>query len=261
MATIRRIEAAARQEHLRQQAAYELYWRNRIFIALRKQKKPLLQSIKANGLLTAYVGVELLIKPDELQKVLTRLYEGIVPVEAEKAYKQYLQQKAGFGYSQEWMNSLKEWLNTFLYDMIRRITYTTKKTILAIIAKGIEAGDSYDDIIDQITATGFDRTRAATIARTETNRAMGWAKYDAISKLPYPADVVWIAARDKRTRGAEGDDKADHFHMMGQKVQYMQPFTDPRSGAQMLFPGDISMGAQAKDTVNCRCTIASRRRT
>lgn len=261
MATLRRIEAAARQEHLRQQAAYELYWRNRIFIAIRKQKKPLIQSIKANGLLSAYAGINLLIKPDEVQKVLTRLYEGIVPVEAEKAYKQYLQQKAGFGYSQSWMDSLKEWLNSFLYDMITRITDTTKRLILDIIAKGIEAGDSYDDIINQISATGFDRTRAATIARTETNRAMGWAKYDAIGKLPYPADVVWIAARDKRTRGADGDDKADHYHMMGQKVAYMQPFTDPRSGAQLLFPGDVSMGAAAKDVCNCRCTIASRRRT
>jgi len=108
----------------------------------------------------------------------------------------------------------------------------------------------------------LDKVRAAAIARTESNRAMGWAKYDSISKLPYPADVVWISARDKRTRGAEGDDKADHYDMAKANgaIPYMQPFIDPVSGAKLLFPGDVSLGAAAVDTVNCRCTIAARRR-
>jgi len=48
--------------------------------------------------------------------------------------------------------------------------------------------------------------------------------------------------------------------MMGLKVEYMQPFTDPVNGDRLLFPGDVSLGATAKSVVNCRCTIAARRR-
>ena len=259
MPKIRNSEAVQRVRHLQQQKAYEVFWRGKIMWALRKQKAPLIKAAKEQGLLSAYTGMDQLIKPDAITNVLERMYKGIVPKEAETYYREALQTK-GMGFSFNWLASLQDWLNSFLYDMITNMTEYTKRTILKIIAQGLEDGISYDDIIKQIEATGLDKVRAAAIARTESNRAMGWAKYDSISKLPYPADVVWIAARDKRTRGAEGDDKADHYHMQGLKVQYMQPFTDPRSGSQLLFPGDVSLGAGATDTVNCRCTIAARRR-
>jgi len=259
MAKIRNSEAAQRVAHLQQQQAYEVFWRAKIMWALRKQKAPVIKAAKEHGLLSAYVGIEQLIKADPITAVLERMYKNIVPKEAEAYYKQNLQSK-GMGFSHNWLASLQDWLDSFLYDLITNMTAYTKKTTLNIISKGLESGISYDDIIKQIEATGLDKVRAAAIARTESNRAMGWAKYDSISKLPYPADVVWISARDKRTRGAEGDDKADHFHMMGLKTEYMQPFTDPKSGAQLLFPGDVSLGAGAGDVVNCRCTIAARRR-
>ena len=256
-----------RREHLRKQAAYEMEWRRRIFVALRRQKAPLINYAKGNLLFMAYVDAGLLpsllnqyITDDAIVSVMERMYRSIVPEEAEIAYRGYLNQKSGrMGFSHAWIDSLDEWLKSFLYDLISNMTEYTKRIIINQINEGVANGDSYDRIIERITATGIDKVRAANIARTEANRAMGWAKWDAAGKLPYPVELRWIAARDKRTRGADADDKADHFHLNGMRTKFGTPFVDPRTGANMNFPGDVSMGAGAGDVCNCRCTVATKR--
>ena len=258
--TLRKAESEALQQHKREQEAYELYWRGRIFRALRRQTKAFTTAARSNGLLASMVGINLLVKPDAIEKVLMRLYKQIIPREGEKFRKLYDAQK-GFGeLSVPWFQSIEDWMGLWWPDMITNMNDVTKKQILKFITDGIEAGDGYNQIIDEIENAGTERKRAALIARTETNRSLGFAKYEAIARLPYLADVVWISTRDKRTRGAVGDDKSDHYHLNGVVVPYLVPFTDPRNNAKLLFPGDVSQGAGARDVCNCRCTIAARRR-
>lgn len=261
------------ENHHRKQLAYEQEYRAKALWALRAQKQPFIKMAKERDPLTAMVNIDMLIRPEPLTKFYERLYSAIAPKEAKEYYKQLLGQKSGqqfgqlltketmlgFGISDTWLAALQEWLRTWLALQITQMTDYTKRILLAIISEGLQNGYSYDEMIDKMQATGLDRVRAANIARTETNRALGWAKYDALGKLPYPVRVIWIAARDKRTRGAEPNDKADHFDLNGQMQEYNQPFTDMRSGAKMLFPGDVSLGAGAGDVCNCRCTIGSKR--
>ena len=57
----------------------------------------------------------------------------------------------------------------------------------------------------------------------------------------------WVATMDSRTR-------EDHLAMDGVEVPQDEPFVLP-DGSKMMFPGDISMGADVSQVVNCRCTM------
>ena len=96
---------------------------------------------------------------------------------------------------------------------------------------------------------------ALRIARTETVAAS-----NAGSMMGYETSGVvnekgWLSNRDQRRRGADPDDKADHWHMNGQRVKMDEAFVDHRTNARMMQPGDTSLGAGAEDVVMCRCTM------
>lgn len=110
--------------------------------------------------------------------------------------------------------------------------------------------------IDRITARYSDnllKLRAETIARTETLAAFSEARDQAwrqsVEEGKIAPDLItrtWSAAMDRRTREA-------HVQMNGQERAYGQPFDSP-TGAQMMHPGDSSLGAGAEDIANCRCS-------
>ena len=88
------------------------------------------------------------------------------------------------------------------------------------------------------------------IARTETTRVQNSAKMD-IGKhgqeLGFDMWKRWVATTDGRVR-------EDHLAMNGVEVPQDEPFVLP-DGSKMMFPADMSMGADASQVVNCRCTM------
>lgn len=88
------------------------------------------------------------------------------------------------------------------------------------------------------------------IARTETTRVQNSAKMD-IGKhgqeLGFEMWKRWVATTDGRVR-------EDHLAMNGVEVPQDEPFVLP-DGSKMMFPADISMGADASQVINCRCTM------
>lgn len=91
---------------------------------------------------------------------------------------------------------------------------------------------------------------AIRVARTETTRVQNSAKMD-IGKhgeeLGFVMMKRWVATTDSRVRD-------DHLRMDGVEVDQDEPFVLP-DGSKMMFPGDISMGADAGQVINCRCTV------
>lgn len=88
------------------------------------------------------------------------------------------------------------------------------------------------------------------IARTETMRVTNSAKMDVAKHgedLGYRVRKRWVATHDDRTRD-------DHLAMDGVSVDVNEPFILP-DGSKMMFPCDISMGADAGQVINCRCTM------
>jgi hypothetical protein len=94
--------------------------------------------------------------------------------------------------------------------------------------------------------------RGETIARTETIAALNAGRDEGVTQLiergEVPAEDVtgeWSATGDGRVRDS-------HAEMDGQTQPHGEPFQSP-TGAQMLFPGDTSLGAPASETIQCRC--------
>lgn len=91
---------------------------------------------------------------------------------------------------------------------------------------------------------------AIRVARTETTRVQNSAKMDVGKhgeELGFVMMKRWMATTDHRVRD-------DHLAMNGVEVEQDQPFKLP-DGTEMMFPGDISLGADAGQVINCRCTV------
>ena len=125
-----------------------------------------------------------------------------------------------------------------------------------VVERAIETGTPLSRAqVDQITGRYADRllqTRGENIARTETIAALNSGRSSAMDQAVQAGDVeqqfienAWQSTGDPRTRHA-------HMEMNGQRRAYGQPFDSP-TGAQMMFPGDTSLGAGPEDVINCRC--------
>lgn len=238
--------------------AYENRYTPVFYKAIRATKAPVIKIAKEDGLLQAMMNATV-ITDRHFEAAVKELYRNVGPKEASWAYKElltYKDRKAGFGAAIDFLSDILDFLDSNILDkVVRELTATTMERIYRVIVNGNAAGDSYDQIIAKLEDTELDRVRARLIARTESNRATNAGHDIGRKAYPYQVDKTWLAARDRRTRGAEGDDKADHFHMNGLIVAENAAFTDPRSGAQLMYPGDSTLGAGAKDVCNCRCNV------
>lgn len=130
-----------------------------------------------------------------------------------------------------------------------QVTDTTYAAIQQVLADGVAAGQSIDDLAGGVQDV-FDvasRSRARTIARTEVISASNGSASLAAAQLP--ADVAagqeWVSTRDDRTRD-------DHADADGQVVAMGQPFEV--GGEALLYPGDPA--GDGGNVINCRCTVA-----
>ena len=113
--------------------------------------------------------------------------------------------------------------------------------------------------IDRVVTSYSNRllqARGQRIARTEAHNAFSAGTFEGVQQmiesgnLPASAvEMVWQATvGSNRTRDS-------HRAMNGQRVPFGQPFTSPVTGAQLMHPGDASLGAGGDDTINCRCGV------
>lgn len=94
--------------------------------------------------------------------------------------------------------------------------------------------------------------RGDVIARTESINALRAGQHESLMQAADKGDGsredvhrLWDASGDKRTR-------LDHLLMEDQERVGDAPFTFP-DGSQARFPGDNSLGAPAKQLIQCRC--------
>ena len=103
------------------------------------------------------------------------------------------------------------------------------------------------------------RMRGEAVGRTEALGAVNAGQHEAVEQAvrdpdnPVEAqDVrrIWNATSDSRVRDT-------HLAMNYQTRRQGEPFQSP-SGAQLMYPGDRSLGAPAAEVINCRCNERSR---
>ena len=134
--------------------------------------------------------------------------------------------------------------------MLVGVTTRISNRVERIIISGREEGLTLVQIAQNIerNVRPITRTRAATIARTETHNAAGFAhhKYYEQVQTDYGSKLLkrWAATNDLRTR-------SDHAAANGQVRDMNEDFIV--GGASMAHTGDPKGGA--KNNINCRCVI------
>ena len=88
-------------------------------------------------------------------------------------------------------------------------------------------------------------SRARTIARTEIGRARNAGRVEGM-RLAGFTHHKWSSYSDNHSRRG-------HSMMNGQVRPIGEPFDNPETGEELMFPGDP--GAKASETINCRCTV------
>lgn len=158
-------------------------------------------------------------------------------------------------YRDQWQRKVAQYVNTVGTEKIRGINETTRRHIRTQLLEGIQNGEGVDKLMNRVREQYegvFSKTRAETIARTETMQASNAASYYANDSCGLPTQKEWLYGYDGRTRDGINSE-FDHTHVSG-PIPATEPFIV--SGERMMFPGDGSMGASAGNVVNCRCTAA-----
>lgn len=172
-----------------------------------------------------------------------QLADTLVP-EASKEMYQNLDMDFDFNKYDE---ATRDYLRDKKIHWAKQVADETEREIKAQLVKGYEAGLSSYDLAEQIkNSTGFSMHRAEAIARTEVLSACGYASYQAAMADDNIVGHYWRAQNSRRTRGT-------HRAANGQYRSKGEPFDV--GGAQLLFPGDSSLGAPAKEIINCRCWL------
>lgn len=140
------------------------------------------------------------------------------------------------------------WIDRTTGEKIVGVTRTTINRTKGIIEDGIREGRSIYEIMETIRQDfGFSKFRGFTIARTEVISASNAATHFGVGRN-YPTDGMtksWFATMDHRTRQT-------HKRANRQEVPFDKAFHVGNS--ELMFPGDGSLGAAAKETIQCRCS-------
>lgn len=91
------------------------------------------------------------------------------------------------------------------------------------------------------------------IARTETTRIQNSARQsvgDEGKRLGFNMWKRWVSTEDGRTRDEHKEENIKEL-----EVPIDEPFII--GGEELMYPGDITRGASAWNTINCRCTVVN----
>jgi len=251
------------------QRRYELNYFPKVKKAIQNRISSLISVIQENGIQAGYNHLSQQVDSGGLGKVIEEMYltvgKRFARVQwtelqrqkrlAKKSVTVFSLQTKGFGFNQEWVDFIKNYLFRFLLEkIVYRVSETTRNSLLDVLNKAIENGWGISETVGELDDLPLSRTQAARIVRTEITRAANTGAMAAGSTFEFEQVKEWIAANDMRTRGTDPEDHASHRGLDGQIVDYEQHFIDPRNGDKLMFPGDPE--AKAESTINCRCSVA-----
>lgn len=230
------------QEYIRLLKRYERIFTPAIYRAIKKQVDQYLK----NGRLSD-------VTSDPIIQVLEKLYSEVGGRWAYKTDQDIRRQLRlpRLGYSERIANLIKQQYGPEILNLSNKIEQTTKDHIRTILQDSVDQNLTLNQITDRIRQEGPSEARARVIARTETIRAANAGAMVNAKDKGYVTKKKWFAAMDSRTRH-------DHKKLDGTVVDMNQPFkVRDKDGVtqEMMFPGDVSLGADPSQTVNCRCSM------
>lgn len=146
-----------------------------------------------------------------------------------------------------WNDQIASWLDANAGQKITGILNTDLERVRNQLAEGTKAGEGADELAARIDEylDPIYANRAETVARTEVVPASNLGSQIAALSTDLPLVKSWLATSDDRTRD-------DHLSADGQTVDISAPYEV--GGSRLMFAGDSSLGADASETINCRCS-------
>jgi hypothetical protein len=142
--------------------------------------------------------------------------------------------------------NLLSWLTEWSKRQPELIQGTTDEDVIMtlwdIVYEGEYTIDKAASALEE--AYGFSIGRSRVIARTEMISAGRCGQYSADLQSGMVIGKTWQSTHDSNTRHA-------HAAADGQTVKFDDPFIV--DGEELMFPGDSSQGASAKNVIQCRC--------
>lgn len=144
-------------------------------------------------------------------------------------------------------------------DPVQLRKYLTRtrrdKRFDATVRKAIKERKPIDaELVDRMAGRYADRllqTHARMIAHTQALESFSAGRDRVYAQLVEKGLPIQAISKSWHTRRDE-DVRHSHRDMEGQTRPMGQPFT-ANSGAQLQYPGDMSLGAGWDETANCRC--------
>lgn len=152
----------------------------------------------------------------------------------------------------QWRETFAAFGRRFAADKVTLVSGNRKKELQAVL-KRLMSDPEFQALNERQAQrilrsqfTGYSRTQAMRLVRTETITAANYAATQTANDLfgSEGYEKEWLTALDGRERPA-------HREADGQRVGANEPFLV--GGEYLKFPGDPS--ASAKNRINCRCTV------
>ena len=230
----------------RQMAVIESRFSKRLYSALSKQYNAVADFIEIGSLdvdhILSQTSVMFFDVYKTYYKIIYNLFGDIIfnAMKDEKSFMSYEQKSLKDNY----YKFMESWAKTEMGMKITRLFTSTKRKIAAKIESMLEEGYSNKLIAQEIRgiSKALNKTRAATIARTETHTVAMKSTSQAMATTRLKYTKEWVAANDSRTRNA-------HALADGQTVPKDDWYIV--GGEKMFYPGDPA--ASPENTINCRC--------
>lgn len=165
-----------------------------------------------------------------------------------------------------WDEIVQAFLARFGAAKVTRIVEATRDQLLRIVQRGQREGMTLPEIGAAMRAVipDLSKTRAHTIARTETHTSGTHATHEVVRTSRRPMLKTWRATNDARTRDfaddEDGPDEFSHRAMDGVTLPMAEPFMVPTifgTREPLEYPGDPT--GSAGNVINCRCQATYRR--
>ena len=236
---------------------FEKFFFPRIKRPIQGKINSLITVIDSVGVKAGEVWVNSQMTNPELTKEIERLY-GVVGTrhanEVTRGLRKEPKIKKGFGFNEEWVKFIQDYLREHLIENITfDVTATTRDYMLRVIQRSIAEGWGVDETVRELRGSGFADFQAARIVRTEVNTAANVGVIAAGETYDYEMQKEWISIHDHRTRGVNPKDHANHIALDGVTIDFDDLFIDPRNGDKLRHPGDPK--ASAGSIINCRCNM------
>tara|TARA_B000000609_G_C24182148_1_gene359733 strand:- start:5809 stop:6591 length:783 start_codon:yes stop_codon:yes gene_type:complete len=144
---------------------------------------------------------------------------------------------------------IDQFYQLFGAEKVVSISRTTRNLIRGAILRAEKDALGVDEtakLIVERTSGSIGRSRAATIARTETHAAASFATHKVTNELPLPHRKQWSSVNDARTRD-------HHAAMNGVSVGHDDDFIVRVKGTEYRMAHTHDPRGGAINNINCRC--------